>query len=95
MDRVKDKTAIITGAASGLGEGCALLLAKEGATIVVADINESKGQEAIAKSIIELLYQGEIFYGRGSGKDIVDATKEAIINGFDAIYRLKSIWPKI
>ena len=52
---------------------------------------ESKGQEAIAKSIIELLYQGEIFYGRGSGKDIVDATKEAIINGFDAIYRLKSI----
>ncbi len=47
MDRVKGKTAIITGAASGLGEGCALLLAKEGAAIVVADINESKGQAVV------------------------------------------------
>jgi 3(or 17)beta-hydroxysteroid dehydrogenase len=50
MDRVKGKTAIITGAASGLGEGCALLLAKEGAAVVVADINESKGQE-VAENI--------------------------------------------
>ena len=49
MDRVKGKTAIITGAASGLGEASALLLAKEGAAIVVADINESKGQEVVEK----------------------------------------------
>jgi 3(or 17)beta-hydroxysteroid dehydrogenase len=49
MGRVRGKTAIITGAASGLGEGCALLLAKEGAAIVVADINESKGQDVVEK----------------------------------------------
>lgn len=49
MDRVKGKTALITGAASGLGEGCALLLAKEGASIVVADINESGGREVVEK----------------------------------------------
>ena len=47
MNRVKGKTALITGAASGLGEGCALLLAKEGAEIVVADINEKKGHEVV------------------------------------------------
>ncbi|MGD9161804.1 MAG: glucose 1-dehydrogenase [Desulfobacteraceae bacterium] len=49
MDRVKGKTAFITGAASGLGEASTLLLAKEGAAIVVADINESKGQEVVKK----------------------------------------------
>lgn len=49
MNRVKGKTALITGAASGLGEGCALLLAKEGAEIVVADINESKGNEVVER----------------------------------------------
>ena len=49
MDRVKGKTAFITGAASGIGEGCALLLGKEGAKIVIADINETKGQNVAEK----------------------------------------------
>ena len=49
MDRVKGKTTLITGAASGIGEGCALLLAKEGAKIVVADINDSQGQNVAEK----------------------------------------------
>jgi 3(or 17)beta-hydroxysteroid dehydrogenase len=49
MDRVKGKVAIITGAASGLGEAAALLLAKEGAKIVVADIDEVKGNKVAEK----------------------------------------------
>jgi len=49
MARVKGKTALITGAASGLGEASALLLAKEGASVVVADINESKGREVVER----------------------------------------------
>jgi 3(or 17)beta-hydroxysteroid dehydrogenase len=47
MDRVKGKIAIITGAASGLGEADALLLAKEGAKVVVADIDEVKGNKVV------------------------------------------------
>jgi 3(or 17)beta-hydroxysteroid dehydrogenase len=47
MDRVKDKVVIITGGASGLGKASALLLAQEGAKVVVADINEVKGEEAV------------------------------------------------
>jgi 3-oxoacyl-[acyl-carrier protein] reductase len=37
--RLKDKVTIVTGAASGFGEGIARLYAAEGAKVAVADIN--------------------------------------------------------
>lgn len=39
MERLKDKVAIVTGAGSGIGEATARLMAHEGASVVVADIN--------------------------------------------------------
>lgn len=42
--RVEGKTIIVTGAAQGFGEGIARELMKEGANIVVADLNEVTGQ---------------------------------------------------
>ena len=47
MDRLKDKVAFITGSGSGIGRTTAILFAKEGATVVVADIDESTGQETV------------------------------------------------
>ena len=44
MDRVKGKVAIITGGAGGLGRAQALLLAKEGAKVVVTDTDEAQGK---------------------------------------------------
>ena len=38
---ISGKTAVITGAASGIGRGLALALAKEQCTILLADINEA------------------------------------------------------
>ncbi len=43
--RVDGKTIIVTGAAQGFGEGIARNLMKEGANIVVADLNEAVGQK--------------------------------------------------
>ena len=40
--RLKDKVAIVTGAASGFGEGMARRFAEEGAKVVVADLNGEK-----------------------------------------------------
>jgi len=42
--RLKDKVAIVTGAGQGLGRAYALRLAKEGARVVVAELNADKGQ---------------------------------------------------
>jgi 3-oxoacyl-[acyl-carrier protein] reductase len=48
--RLKDKVAIVTGAASGFGEGIARRFAEEGARVVVADINV-RGAERVAREI--------------------------------------------
>ena len=46
MGRVDSKVAIVTGAASGIGRGCALLLAREGAKVIVTDRDERGAQVA-------------------------------------------------
>jgi NAD(P)-dependent dehydrogenase (short-subunit alcohol dehydrogenase family) len=43
MDITKGKVFIVTGGASGLGEGAARMLAEHGATVVVADLQEERG----------------------------------------------------
>ncbi|MFC1942184.1 SDR family oxidoreductase [Chloroflexota bacterium] len=46
--KLLNKVAIITGAASGIGRATAILFAKEGAKIVVADIDDSGGEETVS-----------------------------------------------
>ena len=48
--RLKDKTVIVTGGASGFGEGMIRRFAEEGANTVIADINDAAG-EALAREI--------------------------------------------
>jgi len=48
--RLKDKTAIITGSADGIGKAIAVRFSKEGANVIICDINERRG-----KSVVKLL----------------------------------------
>jgi len=43
--RLKGKTIIVTGSGQGIGKGIALKLAKEGSSVVVADLNEENAQK--------------------------------------------------
>ena len=53
MGRVEGKSVIVTGSASGIGRATAILLAAEGAQVVVADVNREQGAEAEAADEVE------------------------------------------
>lgn len=47
MKKLQDKVAIITGGAGGIGKGIALSYVKEGASVVIVDLDEKAGNETI------------------------------------------------
>lgn len=49
--RLKDKIALVTGAAKGIGRGIAEVLAEQGADIVVNDVSGSAAVESVVQSI--------------------------------------------
>ena len=46
--QVEGKVALVTGGASGIGAACAALLAREGASVAVTDVDELRGPEVVA-----------------------------------------------
>src|SRR5271157_5381978 len=52
MDRLKDKIAMVTGAANGIGKAIGELFAEEGAWVLVTDIEDAAGIETV-RGIVE------------------------------------------
>ena len=68
---VQNKVALITGAASGIGRECALTLARQGAAVVVADLNASASELVVT----------EIKQAGGRAVSVVmDVTDEQAVN---------------
>lgn len=83
--RVKDKVAIVTGGAGGIGRATALRLAQEGAKVAVADVDVLRGQETV-----ELIMEngGEAFFSQTdvtSSEQIKDLILETT-NRFGALH---------
>jgi len=49
MRQVEGKVAIVTGGASGIGAACAATLAREGAKVVVTDLDDAGGQGVVGR----------------------------------------------
>lgn len=76
MNKLKDKVAIITGGAAGMGEAHVRLFLEEGAKVVLTDINAEKGQ-ALAEELGEkaLFIQHDVTDEAGWKKVVADAEK--------------------
>jgi NAD(P)-dependent dehydrogenase (short-subunit alcohol dehydrogenase family) len=75
MFSLKDKHAVVTGAGSGIGKAVALLLAKQGATVYVADINEAQAK-ATAEEIQQSVLAGQTPGGQAIAK-VADVSDQA------------------
>lgn len=68
---LKDKVALVTGAASGIGRECALTMARQGAAVVIADLNKDAAEVVV----------NEIVKSGGRAMSVVmDVTNEAAVN---------------
>ena len=68
---LKDKTAIVTGAAGGLGRACAEAFLREGAKVIISDITDDKGKATAAE--IGCSYQRCDVTQRADIQSLVDA----------------------
>ena len=77
MDRVAGKVAIVTGAASGMGQADAILLAAQGATVVLADLNESAGQAVVKEIGKDAIFMRLDVSDEENWKQVIAATLES------------------
>jgi meso-butanediol dehydrogenase/(S,S)-butanediol dehydrogenase/diacetyl reductase len=69
MGRLSDRVIVVTGGASGLGEGIILRAAEEGGTVVIADLNAGKAEAAAAS------LSAEGHRAMGVGVDVAERTQ--------------------
>ena len=84
MGQLDGKVAVITGGASGIGEATTRLFAAEGARVVIADIQDDRG-EALAREVGDAVYQR-------TDVSREDDVRAAIARATDAYGRLDCVY---
>jgi NAD(P)-dependent dehydrogenase (short-subunit alcohol dehydrogenase family) len=73
--RLKDKVALITGAGSGIGQQTALLFAKEGAQVVIVDVNEKAAQDVCASIKNSIAVRADVSKAADCERMVAEAEK--------------------
>ncbi|MBS0470845.1 MAG: SDR family oxidoreductase [Proteobacteria bacterium] len=81
MDRLKDKIAVITGAASGIGLGTVELFVAEGAKVIAADVQDDKGKD------LERRFNGQVKFVHCdvTKEEDIQATMQAAKDNFGGL----------
>ena len=82
--RLKDKVAIITGAANGIGLAAAKTFAREGAKVAMADFDESVGTQR-AGELYEEGYEAAFFQVNVADRSSVDTMVQNVLGHFGKI----------
>lgn len=78
--RLKDKVAIVTGAAGGIGRGIAMAMAKEGAHVTIVDINEENGKKTLEE--VNAYTEGLLFIRDISKRESIEEIIKAVVAKF-------------
>ncbi|HET7579177.1 MAG TPA: SDR family NAD(P)-dependent oxidoreductase [Bacillales bacterium] len=82
--RLQDKTAIVTGGGGGIGRATALRFASEGASVMVADVDEATGRET-AQLIGDQGGKAEFIQADMTKPEQVEKMIEATVDTFDRL----------
>jgi NAD(P)-dependent dehydrogenase (short-subunit alcohol dehydrogenase family) len=74
--RLKDKVALITGAGSGIGQQTALLFAREGAHVVIVDVNEKAAKEVSASIKNSIAVRADVSKAADCERMVAEAEKQ-------------------
>jgi len=75
MGQVDGKVAIITGGASGIGAACATILAREGAKVVVTDLDDQGGRAVVDRAGGEAVFLHQDVSIEESWPGVIEATE--------------------
>lgn len=78
------KTAVVTGAASGIGEGIALAFAESGTSVAILDINMEKGQETAA-ACEKLGVKAKAFLADITSEESLQSAREGVLETFGTV----------
>ncbi|MGM0496487.1 MAG: 3-oxoacyl-[acyl-carrier-protein] reductase [Bacteroidota bacterium] len=85
MKLLEGKTALITGAARGIGKSIALKFAEEGANIAFTDLQENEQMKEVEKTIQDLGVKGKGYASDASSFDDTQKVVKNILNDFSRI----------
>ncbi len=85
MENLKGKTAIVTGAARGIGRQIALSFAKEGADVAFTDLKIDENLQSLEKELADLGVKGKGYASDASNYKQTDEVVEQIVKDFGKV----------